>query len=150
MIELLAADFEQDLWFDTKNKVLRVYDRMGSEFGAFYSNELRLKRLIKQSSTYDYFTVLHPFGKDGLTIGLINNNRNFLEDFTYSNKYIEKYYVDEEIEAVEVLKAKAEKLLADNCMPKASYKLQLSELGEGVQLGDTIHLVDKLKKIKQK
>ena len=150
MIELLAADFEQDLWFDTKNKVLRVYDRMGSDFGAFYSNELRLKRLIKQSSTYDYFTVLHPFGKDGLTIGLINNNRNFLEDFTYSNKYIEKYYVDEEIEAVEVLKAKAEKLLADNCMPKASYKLQLSELGEGVQLGDTIHLVDKLKKIKQK
>jgi len=47
MIELLAADFEQDLWFDTKNKVLRVYDRMGSEFGAFYSNELRLKKLIK-------------------------------------------------------------------------------------------------------
>jgi phage minor structural protein len=150
MIEMLATENEQDLWFDTKNKTLRVYDRMGSEFGAFYSNELRLKRLTKQSSTYDYFTVLHPIGKNGLTIGIINNNRNFLEDFTYTNKYIERFMIDEDIAAPELLKAKAEKYLAENCMPKASYKLQLSELGKDVGLGDTIQLVDKLKRIKQK
>lgn len=150
MIEALAADAGQDLWFDTKHKVLRVYDKMGSEFGAFYSNELRLKKLIKQSSTYDYFTVLHPIGKDGLTIGLINNDKDYLENFTYTDKYIEKYFIDEEIEAAEILKAKAEKYLEENCMPKASYKLQLSELGEKAQLGDTIQLVDKLKRIKQK
>lgn len=150
MIELLASDYGQDLWFDTKNKVLRVYDRMGTEFGAFYSNELRLKKLSKQSSSYDYFTVLHPIGKNGLTIGIINNNRNFLEDFTYSNKYIERFMIDEDITAPEILKAKAEKYLAENCMPKASYKLQLSELGKSVGLGDTIYLVDKLKRIKQK
>ena len=150
MIELLAADYGQDLWFDTKNKVLRVYDRMGSEFGAFYSNELRLKQLIKQSSTNDYFTELHPIGKDGLTIGHINKDKDNLEDFSYSDKYIEKYYIDEDIDAMEILKEKAEKYLADNCMPKASYKLLLSELGEKAQLGDTIQLVDKLKRIKQK
>lgn len=150
MIEMLATENEQDLWFDTKNKTLRVYDRMGSEFGAFYSNELRLKRLTKQSSTYDYFTVLHPIGKNGLTIGIINNNRNFLEDFTYTNKYIERFMIDEDIAAPELLKAKAEKYLAENCMPKASYKLQLSELGKEIGLGDTIQLVDKLKRIKQK
>ena len=150
MIEMLATENEQDLWFDTKNKTLRVYDRMGSEFGAFYSNELRLKRLTKQSSTYDYFTVLHPIGKNGLTIGIINNNKNFLEDFTYTNKYIERFMIDEDINAPEILKAKAEKYLAENCMPKASYKLQLSELGKDVGLGDTVQLVDKLKRIKQK
>lgn len=150
MIEMLATENEQDLWFDTKNKTLRVYDRMGSEFGAFYSNELRLKRLTKQSSTYDYFTVLHPIGKNGLTIGIINNNKDFLEDFTYTNKYIERFMIDEDITGPEILKAKAEKYLAENCMPKASYKLQLSELGKDVGLGDTIQLVDKLKRIKQK
>lgn len=150
MIETLAADYGQDLWFDTKNKTLRVYDRMGKEFGAFYSNELSLKKLSKQSSSYDYFTVLHPIGKDGLTIGIINNNKNFLEDFSYTNKYIEKFMIDEDITAPEILKAKAEKYLSENCMPKASYKLQLSELGEDVSLGDTIQLVDKLKRIKQK
>lgn len=150
MIEQLASDYNQDLWFDTKNKVLRVYTKMGKEFGAFYSNELKLKRLIKQSSTYDYFTVLHPIGKDGLKINLINDDKDYLEDFTYTNKYIEKYLVDETITAVEVLKATAEKYLAENCMPKASYKLQLSELGKKAGLGDTIQLVDKLKRIKQK
>ena len=150
MIEMIATENEQDLWFDTKNKILHVYDQMGSEFGAFYSNELRLKKLSKQSSSYDYFTVLHPIGKNGLTIGIINNNKNFLENFTYSNKYIERFMIDEDITAPEILKAKAEKYLAENCMPKASYKLQLSELGKSVGLGDTIYLIDKLKRIKQK
>lgn len=150
MIEALAADFNQDIWFDTKNKILKVYDHMGDNYGAFYSNELRLRQLIKQSSTYDYFTVLYPIGKNGLTIGLLNNNKNYLEDFSYSNKYIEKYMIDEDIEAVEILKAKAEQYLADNCVPKASYKLQLAELGADVKLGDTVQLVDKLKRVKQK
>ena len=150
LIELLASDYNQELWFDTKNKILYVYDKMGVTFRTLYSNELRLKKLIKQSQTYDYFTVLHPIGKNGLTIGIINNDKNYLEDFSYTNKYIERYMIDEDITAAEILKAKAEKYLADNCAPKASYKLQLSELGEGVGLGDTIQLVDKLKRIKQK
>lgn len=149
MIELMAEDFLQELWFDTKTKTVHIYDKMGSEFGAFYSNELRLQKLIKQSSTYNYFTVLHPIGKDGLTIGLINNDRDYLENFSYSNKYIEHYMIDEDIEQMELLKEKAEKMLAENCMPKASYKLSLSDLGPTVKIGDTIHLIDKIKKIKQ-
>ena len=35
-------------------------------------------------------------------------------------------------------------------MPKASYKLTLSSLGDNVGLGDTIYLVDKIKHVKQK
>ena len=35
-------------------------------------------------------------------------------------------------------------------MPKASYKLSLSDLDKNTALGDTILLVDKLKRIKQK
>lgn len=150
MIEMAAIDCGQDIWFDTKNKTLKVYDKMGSNFGAFFSNELRLKSLEKQSSSYDYFTVLYPIGKDNLTIGLINNNQDFLSDFSYSNKHIEKYVYYDDIDQAEVLKAQAEKYLADNCAPKASYKLYLSDLGEGLQLGDTIQLVDKIKHIKQK
>ena len=150
MIEILASDWGQDIWFDTKNKTLRVYDKMGKDFGAFFSNELALKNLSKQSSSYDYFTVLYPIGKNNLTIGLINNNKNFLEDFTYTNKHIEKYIYYDDITQVELLKAKAEQDLANNCMPKASYKLTLSSLGDDVGLGDTIYLVDKIKHIKQK
>jgi len=56
--------------------------------------------------------------------------------------------IDEDIEQMELLKEKAEKMLAENCMPKASYKLSLSDLGSTVKIGDTIHLIDKIKKIK--
>lgn len=150
MIELIAADYNQELWFDTKNKTLKIYDRLGKDFGAFYSNELKIKSLNKQSSSYDYVTVVHPIGKNGLEISAINNNRNVLENFSYSNKHIEKYYIDEDITVAEILKEKAQRYLDENCMPKASYKLQLSDLGEETQLGDTILLVDKLKRIKQK
>lgn len=150
MIKQVATDYGQEYWFDTKRKVLRIYDTMGAEFGAYFSNELRLKNLTKQSSTYDYATVIYPLGKNGLTIANVNNGRDYLEDYSYSNKTIEKFFIDEDIEVAEILKMKAEEYLANACVPRASYKLQLSSLGDGVGLGDVIYLVDKIKRIKQK
>lgn len=150
MILQIAEDYQQEFWFDTKNHILKVYDKMGKDFGAYYSNELKMRRLIKQSSTYDYATVLYPIGKNGLTIGVVNNNKNYLEDYSYSNKHIEKLFIDEDCEVAEILKAKAEAYLADICAPKTSYQVKLTDLGDTVAIGDTIILVDKIKKIKQK
>lgn len=149
MLQQIAEDYKQELWFDTKNKILNVYDQMGREYGTYYSNELRLKQLNKQSSSYDYCTVLYPFGKNGLTIGEINNGRDFIEDYSYTNKYIAKIMENSDITIREDLKAWAEDQLAQMAVPRASYKLTLSTLGD-VQLGDQIIIVDNLKKIKQK
>ena len=150
MINQIAEDYGQEVWFDTKNKVVRIYQLMGKELGAYYSNELRLKKLIKQSSSYDYATVLYAYGKDGLTINTINNDKPYLENFSYSDKYIEALFIDEEIEVPEILKMKAEERLAQISIPRASYKVQLSDLGPDVGLGDYVLLVDKIKRIKQK
>lgn len=150
MIRQIAEDYRQELWFDTKSKILHVYDKMGSSLGAYYSNELKLKNLKKQSSTYDYATVLFPIGKDGLTIEHINNGLSFIENHTYSDKYIEKIWVNEDYDVAEKLKAAAEIYLDSIAQPKASYKLKLSDLGASVAIGDEIMLVDKLKRIKQK
>lgn len=150
MIRQIAEDYGQELWFDTKNKILRVYDKMGAEFGAYFSNELNLKQLIKQSSSYDYATVVFPIGKNGLTIRNINNGKDYLENYSYTNKAIEKYFIDEDIEVAEILKMKAEEYLTNACVPRASYKLKLASLGEDVKLGDIIYIVDKIKQIKQK
>lgn len=150
MIYQIADDYVQELWFDTKGKILYVYDKMGSSLGAWYSNELRLEKLNKQSSTYDYATVLVPIGKDGLKITEINNGKDFLENFSYTNKYIEKVWVNEDYDVAERLKAAAEIYLDSIAQPQASYKLSLSSIGDTVQLGDEIILIDKLKRIKQK
>ena len=150
MILRIAEDYQQEFWFDTKNHILKIYDKMGKSFGAYYSNELKMRQLIKQSSTYDYATVLYPIGKNGLTIGVVNNNKNFLENYSYSNKHIEKLFIDNECEVAEILKAKAEAYLDEICVPRASYQVRLTDLGDTVALGDTIILVDKIKQIKQK
>ena len=150
MILRIAEDYQQEFWFDTKNHILKIYDKMGKDFGAYYSNEWKMRQLIKQSSTYDYATVLYPIGKNGLTIGVVNNNKDYLENYNYSNKHIEKLFIDEECEVAEVLKAKAEVYFDEINVPKASYQVKLTDLGDNVAIGDTIILVDKIKKIKQK
>lgn len=152
MIRQIAEDFRQELWFDTKNKLLHIYDKdgLGKPLGAYYSNELKLKNLKKQSSTYDYATVLYPVGKDGLTIQSINNGREWIDNFQYSNKYIEKVWINEDYDIAEKLKAAAEIYLDEIAQPKASYKLSLSDLGKTVALGDSVMLIDKLKRLKQK
>lgn len=150
MIQQIAEDYQQEFWFDTKNHILKVYDKMGKDFGAYFSNELKMRQLIKQSSTYDYATVLYPIGKNGLTIGIVNDGKNYLENYNYSNKQIEKLFIDEDCEVAEILKAKAEAYFDEINMPKTSYQVKLTDIGENVELGDTIILVDKIKKIKQK
>ena len=106
--------------------------------------------LKKQSSTYNYATVLFPIGKDGLTIGTINNGKNYIENFSYSNKYIAKIWINEDYDVAEKLKAAAESYLQSIAVPRASYKLKLSSLDREVEVGDEIILVDKIKRIKQK
>ena len=150
MILQIAEDYQQEFWFDTKNKVLKIYDKMGSQFGAYYSNQLKMRQLIKQSSTYDYATVLYPIGKNGLTINIVNDNKSYLENYSYTNKQIEKLFIDEDCEVAEILKAKAEAYLDEISVPRASYQVKLTDLGETVAIGDTIILVDKIKQIKQK
>ena len=148
LIRMLQEEFSQEVWFDTKNKVLEVYDKMGTDVGTYYSNQLRIKQLTKQSDTYEFATCLYPYGKDGLTIEDINDGKAYLTNYTYCNKYIEKIW-ETDYEHAEDLKKAAEEYLEELSQPRASYRVQLAGLGD-VGLGDQIFLVDKLKRIKQK
>lgn len=149
MLKAVANWNGQELWFDTKNKIVKVYDRIGrAHSNVYYSNELKLRRLSKQSSTYDYATVLYPIGKNGLTIAEINNGRDYLENFTYSNKRIEKYWFNDDIDVAERLMGAGEDYLESIAQPNCAYKIDLCELGDA-QLGDTITIVDDLKRVRQ-
>lgn len=150
MIRKVAELNGQELWFDTKSKKVKVYDRMGrANSNIYYSNELKLRQLAKQSSSYDYATVLYPIGKNGLTIAAINNGRDYLEDYTYSNKRIEKYWFNDDIDVAERLMGAGQDYLESIAQPNAAYKIDLCELNVDTQLGDTITIVDHLKRERQ-
>jgi len=84
-----------------------------------------------------------------LTISSINNDRDYIEDYTYSNKRIEKYWFNDEIEVPERLMGAAQDYLESIAQPNAAYKINLCELDPTTQLGDTIAIVDNLKRIRQ-
>ncbi len=151
MIRTIADMNHQELWFDAKNKVLRIYDRIGrAKSNIYYSNELKLRQLSKQSSTYDYATVLYPIGKNGLTIESVNNGKKFIENYNYSNKRIVKYWYNEDIDVPERLLGAGQDYLDSIAEPVSSLKVSLSELNADTKLGDTIMLVDNIKKLRQK
>lgn len=149
-LQQVKEDYDLEFWFDTKNKKLRVYDAMGSSKGMCFMNELHLKALSRQGQSYDFATVLYPIGRDGLTIADINNGKQYIENYNYSNKKITAYYIDESIEYAEDLKRKAEDYLAIVSMPVVSYSVELSSLPAGLTIGDNIILIDNIKKVKQK
>ena len=150
LLEQIKADYNLEYWYDTKAKVLKVYDHLGGERGTYFSNEIRLKLLNQQGNTYDYITAIYPIGKDGITIGPVNNNKNILENYQYSNKYKPIFWIQEDIEHMDQLKLAAQTYLNYYSMPIVSYNLDLSVLPKETQLGDNIILVDKIKRTKQR
>lgn len=150
LLKQIKEDYDLEIFYDTKEKIVKVYDYMGKNGGSYFSNELKLKLLNRQGQSYDFATVLYPIGKDGLTIGVINNGLNMIENYSYCNKYIPRYWVQEDIEHAEQLKMAAEAYLSYVSSPIVSYSVELSALPQGTTLGDNITIVDKLKRTKQK
>lgn len=150
LLKQIKEDYDLEIFYDTKEKVVKVYDYMGGDKGSYFSNELKLKLLNRQGQSYDFATVLYPIGKDGITIGTINNGLNLLENYSYCNKYIPRYWVQDDIEHPEQLKMAAEAYLSYVSSPIVSYSVELSALPAGTALGDSIIIVDKIKRTKQK
>lgn len=150
MIELIRKDFDLEVFYDSKEKKVCIYNRLGKDLGTMFSNDLRLKMLKRQGQSYDFCTVLYPIGKDNLNIGSVNNTVIFIENYQYCNKYLPKYWIQEDIEEAQQLKMAAEAYLAYYSAPIVGYQIELSSLPADAALGDNILMVDKLKRIKQR
>lgn len=136
--------------FDTKEKKLMTYSKVGKDRGAYFTNQLKLQMLKTQAQSYDYATRLVPIGKNGLMISTINGEKNYVENFQYTDKIITKYWIQEDYESMDLLKRDAILHLNDISAPKRSYKVDLLSFGKEVEIGDTITLVDNIKKVKEK
>lgn len=148
VLELIRAELGLQLLYDTKNKKVKVYTKVGKNRGFLFSNELKLKTLKRQGQSYNICTVVYPLGKDGLNIGSVNNSINFIQNYSYTNKYLPVYYIDEDIDKAQDLKMAAQSYLNQHCAPIVGYSLSISALPKEIGLGDTVILVDKNKRIR--
>lgn len=150
--------FSVDFRYDAINKIIHVYEKFGEDRGVYFSDELNLKSFSIPSDTYDYVTRLYPYGKDGLNISSVNNGKEYIENFQYSNKVLELIWEDNRYTVAENLLEDAKAKLDELSKPKRSYQASIVDLAKQSEeysyldffLGDTITLLSKQEKFRDK
>ncbi len=145
--------------FDTLNKVIMLYDRIGTDKGTYFIDSLNLRALQTQGNSYGFYTRIIPTGKNGLTIASVNGGKIYLENKQYSNKTLTYYWKDERYVKPDSLKEDALEKLNIMSKPFKSYiasTINLVEMNEKYKsildynLGDYIYLISKKNNIKDK
>lgn len=159
VIEEIRKIYRAEVKYDAINKTISFYESMGNNKGAYFTEDLNLRQLSSSSSSYDFCTRIVPIGKDGLKITDINNGKDYVENYQYSNKVISLIWEDNRYIDVESLKEDAIAKLNELSKPVKSYSadvIDLAKLNETYKdildynLGDTITLISKDKSIKEK
>lgn len=148
-----------DIKFDTLNKVILLYDKLGEDKGTYFIDSLNLRALQTQGNSYNFYTRIIPVGKNGLSIASVNDGKKYLDNNTYSKKILTYYWKDERYTNPESLKEDALEKLEEMSKPFRSYIaliLNLSKMNEkyksilDCELGDYIYLVSKKNNVKDK
>lgn len=159
IIQQIRKTYRCDLVFNTLTKTIDVHEQLGEDKGTYFIDSLNLKNLAIQGNSYNFFTRIIPIGKDNLRISAINNGKDYLENYQYSNKVKTYYWIDERYTIVENLKEDAAAKLDEISKPYRAYVADIINLAKlndkykdilDFQLGDTVHLISKDNKFRDK
>lgn len=115
---------------DSKNKVLNIRERIGQDRGAYLTTDLNLRKLTAKESSYDFYTEIEPYGKDGMTIESVNDGSKYLTDYSYSDKRKRLIWKDERYTIPENLMEDAQAKLSDMAKPYVSYSADIIDLAK--------------------
>lgn len=150
--------YRVEIKIDSKKQSIDIYPEVGSDKGVYFSDQLNLRKLTVQYSTYDFYTEIEPYGKDGLTIETVNSGKTYLENHQYSSKKKRCIWKDERYTIADSLKEDAAAKLADMSKPYVSYSADIVDLSRNSQkysilqyeIGDTVTLIDHVTGEKEK
>lgn len=144
---------------DSKAQQISIYESVGNDRGTYFTSQLNLRKLEVQATSYDFYTELEPYGKDGMTIESVNDGKTYVENHQYSNKVKRYIWKDERYTVPESLKEDAEAKLADMSMPYKSYTADIINLARAsagkysilsYSIGDIVTLMDGITDTKEK
>lgn len=149
ILKQIVKTYRIEMIIDSLNKNITFVEKRGEDKGVYFSSQLNLKSIGKQAQTTDFYTIIVPIGKDGLTIESVNNGKKYLENYTYSSKKKTYYWKDERYTNASNLKEDAEAKLAEMATPRISYSCDIIDLAKAndysflrYDLGDTVTIVD--------
>jgi phage minor structural protein len=163
VIQQVITTYRCEIKFDSINKTIAIFEKIGEDKGAYFMERLNLKKLKIQSNSYDFCTRLICIGKEGLMIDV--DGKNYIENHQYSSKVKTRTWKDERYTSVESLREDGEAKLDELSKPYKSYTAEIINLAEAVQdeeekeqyreafsfgLGDTVSLISKSQNIREK
>lgn len=157
IITKALTKWDIEVRFNAKDKVITLSDNIGEDKGVYFTDELNLSTINIEGDSTDFATRLYVRGKDGLTFADINGGKDYIENFTYSDKVVSKLWVDERYEHKESMLEDARIKLEGMCKPIKSYELEIVDLASLSQeydflaygIGDTVTLLSASNKIRE-
>ena len=155
IIQEIKDIYRVELSFDSLNKVINVYEKIGEDKGVYFMDSLNLISLDYNNDTNDFYTRIRAEGKDGLKL----DGKGYLENYQYSKKVKTLYWKDERYTILEDLKEDAAAKLEEVSKPKKSYKCDIQDLAKinkkeysisDFNLGDIITLISKKDRFRDK
>lgn len=143
-IAALKQLYNVDFAFDTKNKVIHIWNTRGEYKETFFFNETNLRQCKVQSNTYDLITRLIPIGKNGAAINLVNGSM-WVENYDYTDEVIVGYWVNSSVENADDLLKLAQDKIEIYSKPQTTYKINITALHSSLAVGDKIRVIDEIK-----
>lgn len=98
--------------------------------GTYFTDELNLKECTHKGSTSELITRLYAYGKDGLSIALYNEGKEYVENHDYSDKIISTIWRDDRYTNAENLRDAAVEKLKTMARPVSSYTCKIMDLAK--------------------
>ena len=143
--------------YDTKNKVITCINPESNiePSGVYFTDELNLTELTLKGSSSSLVTKLYPIGKDGLTIASVNGGKDYIENYTYTDKVVCAVWRDERYTNAQSLKDDGVAKLASLAYPERAYTCRVINLAKtnpdvyrnilSFLLYDVVTLVDRIR-----
>ena len=157
IIQSCITTYRCEAVFHSLTKTISIYEKVGKDSGAYFIEKLNLKKLQVQSNSYDFCTRMIPVGKDGMMLDI--GGKNYIENYQYSTKVKTTTWKDERYTVLDALIEDAEAKLEEISKPYKSYTADVNDLAAAKEeyepflsyrLGDTVELISKSKKIREK
>lgn len=145
----------QEIWggilvFDSVNKI--VHHRDETKWLPYDGYEVKYKKnmqSLEKKYNNKIITRLYPFGESNLNIKTVNNNKEYIEDFSYTNTILEGIENNPDITDPDQLLRWGKRKLKDLCKPSKEltvsavllYQLEGYEL-ETIDLNDIVDVID--------
>lgn len=128
ILKHILNTYKCEIRIDEISKTLYLEAEIGTDHGAYFTDELNLTQLDVTSDTLEFYNRIIPLGVGGMGIEAVNGGNSHIQNTAYSSKIVTKYWKDERYHIPQHLMDDAAEKLALHSVPLIAYASSVSDL----------------------